>query len=465
MIHSSRKSNEIEAKNIVKIPEFERLNYFYGQMLNAADFRIEQDFFRDKLKLHNRCFHGHGVVCGLRVDSGPIGEDCLTEADKKCEEIESKINECEEKLRELDKNAENTDKGECESKKRELEVQLEELKCRWKELLCNERKEKMLTAPVIVQCGLAVDCEGNELIVRNPIAVDLWKELSPEDRRKFEEGVAKHIYLSLCFCSFPTHRMRAVLPDMCDVATDCNYGRSRDSVKVKVTIDKPAEDLRCNPCCEPCEEPCVLLARVKLTPPFNSESIDNSVKRSMPLFTYKPTVITGISWVHGGEYTSEEIKQILGTDDEDSGLEVRFSKDILTESLVKGLVDLWVIEGGGGRSANIYHMAGDFVPFNDQRKTSTYFKYRQISKESLQSGDRLLIKIRTSFILDNCCQPVDGIHVGGKVPKLADYPNPQNYIESEESDLKCQTPPSGYGPWTSGNGIPGGDFESWIFIK
>ena len=57
-----------KAKHVcAEIPEFERLNYFYGQMLGAADFRAEQAFFREKLKLHNRCLHGYGVVCGLEV--------------------------------------------------------------------------------------------------------------------------------------------------------------------------------------------------------------------------------------------------------------------------------------------------------------------------------------------------------------------------------------------------------------
>src|SRR5450432_1324478 len=55
------------ADRCTAVPEFDRLNYFYGQMLSARDFKSEQDFFREKLKLHNRCLHGYGVVCGLEV--------------------------------------------------------------------------------------------------------------------------------------------------------------------------------------------------------------------------------------------------------------------------------------------------------------------------------------------------------------------------------------------------------------
>src|SRR5258705_10631612 len=49
------------------VPSFDRLNYYYGQLLSAPHFLAEQAYFREKLKLHNRCLHGYGVVCGLEV--------------------------------------------------------------------------------------------------------------------------------------------------------------------------------------------------------------------------------------------------------------------------------------------------------------------------------------------------------------------------------------------------------------
>jgi hypothetical protein len=55
-----------------EVPQFDRLQYFYGQMLGVRDFRTEQEFFREKIKLHNRCLHGHGIVCGLVVEEGEV---------------------------------------------------------------------------------------------------------------------------------------------------------------------------------------------------------------------------------------------------------------------------------------------------------------------------------------------------------------------------------------------------------
>jgi hypothetical protein len=42
-----------------------RVHYFAGQLLTAADFAAEQEYFLERLRRHNRCCHGWGVVCGL----------------------------------------------------------------------------------------------------------------------------------------------------------------------------------------------------------------------------------------------------------------------------------------------------------------------------------------------------------------------------------------------------------------
>ncbi len=47
-----------------------RVNYFTGQLLSAADFQAEQDYHREKQRLHNRVLLGSGVVGGLKVSLG-----------------------------------------------------------------------------------------------------------------------------------------------------------------------------------------------------------------------------------------------------------------------------------------------------------------------------------------------------------------------------------------------------------
>lgn len=52
---------------------FVRNNYFTGRVLTAEDLRREQDYHREKQKLHNRELHGFGVVSGLELSKGQGG--------------------------------------------------------------------------------------------------------------------------------------------------------------------------------------------------------------------------------------------------------------------------------------------------------------------------------------------------------------------------------------------------------
>jgi hypothetical protein len=45
----------------------ERPRYFPRQLITPVDMTLEQTYFRDKLRRHNRLLHGWGVVCGAQV--------------------------------------------------------------------------------------------------------------------------------------------------------------------------------------------------------------------------------------------------------------------------------------------------------------------------------------------------------------------------------------------------------------
>jgi hypothetical protein len=47
------------------------VNYFPRQLLTADDMFADQDYFRLKLRRHNRFMHGWGTVCGLAVTAAP----------------------------------------------------------------------------------------------------------------------------------------------------------------------------------------------------------------------------------------------------------------------------------------------------------------------------------------------------------------------------------------------------------
>src|SRR5437899_3039999 len=87
-------------ESCVPVPDFTRAKYFYGRMLSAQYFQREQDYFREKLKLHNRCLHGYGVVCGLRVKPEPIDPTCETEDDRKRVVVEKELAAVNEQIKE-----------------------------------------------------------------------------------------------------------------------------------------------------------------------------------------------------------------------------------------------------------------------------------------------------------------------------------------------------------------------------
>jgi hypothetical protein len=49
----------------------ERVNYFPRQLLTADDMIADQNYFRERMRRHNRYLHGWGVVCGLEVTAAP----------------------------------------------------------------------------------------------------------------------------------------------------------------------------------------------------------------------------------------------------------------------------------------------------------------------------------------------------------------------------------------------------------
>ena len=44
-----------------------RPRFFAGQLITPEDLELEQQYFREKLKRHNRSLHGFGIVSGLKV--------------------------------------------------------------------------------------------------------------------------------------------------------------------------------------------------------------------------------------------------------------------------------------------------------------------------------------------------------------------------------------------------------------
>lgn len=425
---------------------FERLAYFHGQLLTSDDLRTEQAYFREKHKLHNRCLHGWGVVCGLRT--APL--DCPDPANEALEELLEQREQLEARIERLLASGEGSDEAIAELRRAiaDLDRQIDA----FEDPRCPEAMGPHFT----LSAGLALDCEGNEILVPRTCTYSVWELLSERDRRLFRRG--RHtVWISIRFVDRPSHSVRPILPDACGVPRTSTFGRWRDHWQLVASLDAPDPDTRCETCCDGCCDGTVLLSRfdgVQRGRELTDAQVHDDVRRM--LAKYVPTRITGISWTHGAQYNRTEAEQML-----DEGLVLRFSREVRAETIRPGVLDLWVIDGGMGRNGNIWRMHGEFVGLPTSGMVSEVV-YRNSTGEVLNGGDRVLVILRGEFVLDGCCQPLAGTHVGGKVPILGSH---SQWERDRPGAAICDVPPSYPGPWTSGSTLLGGTrFESWFTL-
>lgn len=486
------------------LPELVRMNYFHGQLISDRDLRTEQHYFRARLRHANRCLHGYGVLCGLELEAVPEREDCSPEDEKRRDGLRGRIEDYDRRIEELRRSAmeEGADVAAIEERIEKLEAE--------REALVRESEAPPRRYPpgrgekphrprhlVTLGCGAAIDCEGNDIIVRNSSPVDLDKLLAcaPRDEagdhhahgsRPGESGPelesdpdpdkeapgdkghedGRYAWLSICWRECGIEPTRPFELDECATSVRCHDARIAEGWRLTASWNRPPEDDRCEPCCSACREACLLLARIRIDPdrPVRPEDIDYSVRRRFGL--YEPTMISGISWLHGFTYSLGAADLLLGADDPNSGLEIRFSRPVRADSLEKGVVDVWRIEGGrGGRGESRSMEAQLILPASTDGMVDRII-ISNSSRERVQLGDRIFVTVRGAFILDSCCRAVEGAHLGGRVPRLPGDDEATKRAMEEESKAEplagCVRPPHGPVPWTTG---AGGNFESWFYVS
>ena len=381
------------------VPAFDRLNYYYGQLLGAADFVAEQRYFREKLKLHNRCFHGYGVVCGLVVVVPPPA----------------------------------TPPG--------------------------------VIPELQVTGGLAIDGDGNELVVRHAIDIaDVTALLSAAERAALPTaGNGVSVWITCCYQERGIEPNRPVLPDACGAAGDCLFGKTREQVCVRATTTPPAADPRCTTCCEPpADDGCVVLARIDNVlagqTTIAAADIHNEVRRT--LGTHTATVVNGIGWTHGGSYVVADAQRLLGIGAGSVGLAFHFSAPVnISETAPQGIVDAWLLKASGDMVCVQGGLTWTAAPPPGTALSVTFSSSAPAAVQP-EPQDRVLVTLRAAFLLDVCCRPVDGAHVGGRVPAL-----PGAIVDgSVPPQTACVAPPGRFGDWASGSGA-GASFESWFFVR
>ena len=214
----------------------ERPRYYARQIITQDDLTLEQDYFRSKLRTHNRYLHGWGVVCGAKV--------CLVpRAEKNGSDYEL-----------------------------------------WKVVV----KPGYILGPygdeINIDCKRVVDLRtgGVTGVTGEPCVeeIDPWCVEAPTKREN------TWLYVAVRYKEVPARPVR-VQPVGCGCDdTQCEYSRLRDGYEIKILTYCP--DSHKNPPdknklfdgtvreCPPCpDEPWVVLAKVKLEAGGKVSEIDN----------------------------------------------------------------------------------------------------------------------------------------------------------------------------------------------
>jgi hypothetical protein len=454
------------------------MNYFHGQLISERDLRTEQDYFREKLKHAHRCVHGYGILCGMELRPVDPPEECLPDDSATRKELRAEIARLEAEMKAL---KERGGEAEDEAEAKEIEERMDAVAAEREKLMqeldrldadrpdhaddrCEEDRQPLHL--VRVTCGAAIDCDGNDVILAGDRMVDVAALLKPSDRERLDDGHPHSVYLSVCYEECGREPTRPFAMDDCATSNACQMARTAEGARIVASLTAPEEDARCDTCCTCCDESCLLLAAVEVSndEPIGAEDIDHAVRRRFGL--YDPAVITGISWAHGATYSSQTANAILGTRNQNGGIVITFSRPVHVATITPGTVELMRITGGRGLSGVIAAMEGEFVDLPEDGLVD-HIRYRDATGETVQPKDRIMIVVRAPFLLDRCCRPVEGLHVGGRVPRLCLDDEADEAARKEEAKaglpnhVVCTHPPHGPMPWTTSGP---GNFESWFWI-
>jgi hypothetical protein len=369
----------------------ERNTWWDGKVMRARDFAADTEYLLDHHRLHNRLLHGWGIVCGLHIERHP--------------------------------------RPECAQ------------------------------AWVLVTSGLALDCYGRELVLTCDVPFELPDRDDPYllCARFKEEKVEPVPALYAEGTCDPHHREFNRYRDgvsivAADVTPHCwpteHGGRSRDKPKgkeCKETAGKGPEHRHDHGCDDkPCHEHCLdadcpcgdLVPLVRVIPlKGGGFELDIEGRRVQPPPTALLTHITHVNWPHGGVLTLRHLREDLGAE-----LRIRFDHPLREAH-------------GAGSGVNPYtfavqYSAGpakgmEFLPYPEDSPprleddcvavfTVDPAYLAEDGRRTLRNGV-VYVSLRCDFIQDRRGVPVDGSHLGGRLP--------------------------------SGNGVQGGLFESWFEVR
>jgi hypothetical protein len=436
-----------------EIPPFCRNHYYRGKLLTERDFSDEQQYFVDKDRLHNLMLHGYGTVCGLEVKPHP---HCP-------------------KLR------------------------------------------------LVVTPGYAIDCCGREIRVTKEVQVELPQPekkarkpdpCPPDEPPRKPEGYDPRPPYGYEDDEPPPYRPDAYPPEPCDddedpfdlyiclryvecetefspaPFDDCSCGegsqkpnRICEGFEVQLLREKPSwwdaaaahycveDDCRslyhrtidgcpkheCHPCL-----PLAIVYRFRPGQPVEAHQIDNRLRRILPsigllddlvrcilgkLPTKPATRIESFGWSHGDRYQCQEfINRFIGTYDAPRGFEIVFDSDVDAQAIDPRSFQAMVVhrppDASEPRRMEIAPARIDRGPGPTTRRCTLFIEPAYADRWLEGRSFDLYITLQCNVITGRYGLAVDG-------DLLATH--------DEDDTYRVDLP--------TGDGIPGGEFVSWIRVR
>lgn len=488
---SSQKCKQIPCD----LPPFCRNNYFTGKLLTERDLTAEQRYAMDKLRLHHVALHGWGIICGLKVRSHPYCPQLkvIVEPGLAIDPCGRFIRVVKETEVELPKPISSPGGGQdpCPPSNEGWYQEPDEGPS-------PEQQGSYSQNPYANEN----DASGYGNVgghpnygtpaptrpyqpyqTRNPYQTDTDRPYEPPGYGGYQDHPQSSqpsvdLYFCIAYAECDDEMMPAPFDECACSDTKQKPNRICETYEITVETEEPQgfKDLKhryeceeedclkllstpADPCPGPSDLKCLPLAVVKdhtLGEAVNEAQIDNSIRPILhstqyleqiircvadKLPTKKPTPIVDIGWTHHGEYHCHDfMRQFVGDEHSRRGFQVTFGAPIragLNRRTFQAIAVRYTDPSGAGQM--------EVVPArirlsDDRLRAYLDIDLRYAQRRLDHTNFDLYLKLRCGHILDD-----NGVAIDGDLLARLD-----------EGTYVVATP--------TGDGIPGGVFESWIRV-
>jgi len=414
------------------IPPFCRSYFYTGKLLTEGDLTREQQYSRDKLRLHYVGLHGWGVVCGLMARPHP---DC---PDRFVIEPGFAVDDCGREIRLVKECVvffpkppapppepcpPDYDRDEEEEEERE-----------------RRRRERCHTYYVCIRYD---ECKEDFM----PVVFDDCCSSSPKPNRVCECAVVE-LSETRPECLEEIEKRRHHGPETCHEIWEHLPGHCPHTGRVCCI---PLAVIRDYEYGEPLTEGMIDNAIRPILPTAQRlEHLIQCVMERLPKAPLRLTRITHINWVHDEEYRPQDfLHDFVGTHDAPQGFAIEFDGRVHHKGLNNRTFQAMIVrdspEGHEGRRVEI--APARIHRSEDGQRCTLHIDHDYARHHLHECNFDVLITLRCDKVIDERGIPVDGDLLATLVEDQDD----------QDRDYILRYP--------TGNGVPGGLFESWIRVR